>query len=49
VLLAVLLVAVAIALVLTQSGGGSNTGPVNSTDVHGQIDGLKQLIQDNEK
>jgi eukaryotic-like serine/threonine-protein kinase len=49
VLLAVILVALAIVLVLTQSGGGSNTGPVNSSDVHGQIDGLKQLIQDNEK
>ena len=47
VLLAVILVAIAIILVITQSGGSSNTGPVNSGDVHGQIDGLKQLVQDN--
>jgi eukaryotic-like serine/threonine-protein kinase len=46
--LAVILVAVAIVLVATR-GGGANKGPVNSGDVHGQIDGLKQLIQDNER
>jgi len=46
--LAVILAIVAIVIVVTQ-GGGSNKGPVNSGDVHGQIDGLKQLIQDNEK
>jgi serine/threonine-protein kinase len=46
--LAVILAIVAIVIVVTQSGG-SNKGPVNSGDVHGQIDGLKQLIQDNEK
>jgi hypothetical protein len=36
-------------LIVSQSGGGTNKGPVNSNDVHGQIDGLKQLIQDNSK
>jgi serine/threonine-protein kinase len=46
--LAVVLVIVAVILIATSSGGG-NKGPVNSGDVHGQIDGLKQLIQDNEK
>jgi serine/threonine-protein kinase len=45
--LAVLVAAVVAVLILTQTGGGSNKGPVNSGDVHGQIDGLKQLIQDN--
>jgi eukaryotic-like serine/threonine-protein kinase len=48
--LAVLLAGVALALLITQGGGNqANTGPVNSSDVHGQIDGLKQLIQDNER
>ena len=46
--LAVILAIIAVILVAT-NGGGGNTGPVNSGDVHGQIDGLKQLIQDNEK
>jgi eukaryotic-like serine/threonine-protein kinase len=49
VLLAVILAVVAVILIVTQSGGGNNKGPVNSNDVHGQIDGLKQLIQDNSK
>jgi hypothetical protein len=49
VLLAVVLAVVAVILIVTQSGGGNNKGPVNSNDVHGQIDGLKQLIQDNSK
>jgi eukaryotic-like serine/threonine-protein kinase len=46
--LAVVLAIVAVILIAT-SGGGGNKGPVNSGDVHGQVDGLKQLIQDNEK
>jgi hypothetical protein len=46
--LAVVLAIVAVVLIAT-SGGGGNKGPVNSGDVHGQVDGLKQLIQDNEK
>ena len=29
--------------------GGNNKGPVTSNDVHGQVDGLKTLIQDNTK
>jgi len=49
VLLAVVLAIVAVILVATQSSGGNNKGPVNSNDVHGQIDGLKTLIQDNSK
>jgi eukaryotic-like serine/threonine-protein kinase len=49
VLLAVVLAAVAVILVISQNGGGNNKGPVNSNDVHGQIDGLKTLIQDNSK
>ncbi len=49
VLLAVVLAVVAVVLIVSQSGGGTNKGPVNSNDVHGQIDGLKQLIQDNSK
>jgi len=49
VLLAVILAIVAVILVATQSSGGNNKGPVNSNDVHGQIDGLKTLIQDNSK
>jgi serine/threonine-protein kinase len=49
VLLAVALAVVAVILIVTQGGGGNNKGPVNSNDVHGQIDGLKQLIQDNSK
>jgi eukaryotic-like serine/threonine-protein kinase len=49
VLLAVVLAVVAVILIVTQGGGGNNKGPVNSNDVHGQIDGLKQLIQDNSK
>jgi eukaryotic-like serine/threonine-protein kinase len=49
VLLAVVLAVVAVILIATQGGGGNNKGPVNSNDVHGQIDGLKQLIQDNSK
>ena len=46
--LIVALAVVAVVLILTSSGGG-NKGPVNSGDVHGQINGLKQLIEDNEK
>jgi eukaryotic-like serine/threonine-protein kinase len=46
--LAVILAIVAVILIVT-SNGGSNKGPVNSGDVHGQVNGLKQLIQDNEK
>jgi eukaryotic-like serine/threonine-protein kinase len=46
--LAVILALIAVILIATQ-GGGANKGPVNSGDVHGQINGLKQLIQDNEK
>jgi eukaryotic-like serine/threonine-protein kinase len=46
--LAVILAIVAVILIVTSSGGG-NKGPVNSGDVHGQISGLKQLIEDNEK
>jgi eukaryotic-like serine/threonine-protein kinase len=46
--LAVILAIVAVILIVTSSGGG-NKGPVNSGDVNGQVDGLKQLIQDNEK
>jgi serine/threonine-protein kinase len=46
--LAVILAVIAVVLILT-NGGGNNKGPVNSGDVHGQVDGLKQLIQDNEK
>jgi serine/threonine-protein kinase len=46
--LIVALAVVAVILILTSSGGG-NKGPVNSGDVHGQINGLKQLIEDNEK
>jgi hypothetical protein len=49
VLLAVILAVVAVILIVTQSGGGNNKGPVTSNDVHGQIDGLKTLIQDNSK
>jgi serine/threonine protein kinase len=49
VLLAVVLAVVAVILIVSQSGGGNNKGPVNSNDVHGQIDGLKTLIQDNSK
>jgi eukaryotic-like serine/threonine-protein kinase len=46
--LAVILAIVAVVLIVTNNGGG-NKGPVNSGDVHGQINGLKQLIEDNEK
>jgi eukaryotic-like serine/threonine-protein kinase len=46
--LAVILAIIAVVLIAT-SGGGGNKGPVNSGDVHGQINGLKQLIEDNEK
>jgi len=46
--LIVLLAIVAVILIVT-NGGGGNKGPVNSGDVHGQINGLKQLIEDNEK
>jgi serine/threonine-protein kinase len=46
--LAVILAIIAVILIVTNNGG-SNKGPVNSGDVHGQIDGLKQLIEDNEK
>jgi eukaryotic-like serine/threonine-protein kinase len=49
VLLAVVLAVVAVILVVTQSSGGNNKGPVTSNDVHGQVDGLKTLIQDNSK
>jgi serine/threonine protein kinase len=46
--LAVILAIIAVVLIATNTGGG-NKGPVNSGNVHGQINGLKQLIQDNEK
>jgi len=46
--LIVALAIVAVILVVT-NGGGTNKGPVNSSDVHGQINGLKQLVEDNEK
>jgi eukaryotic-like serine/threonine-protein kinase len=46
--LAVILAIIAVVLIVTNNGGG-NKGPVNSGDVHGQINGLKQLIEDNEK
>jgi serine/threonine protein kinase len=46
--LAVILAVIAVILIAT-NGGGTNKGPVNSNSVHGQINGLKQLIQDNEK
>jgi serine/threonine-protein kinase len=46
--LIVALAIVAVILIVT-NGGGTNKGPVNSGDVHGQINGLKQLIEDNEK
>jgi serine/threonine protein kinase len=46
--LAVILAIVAVILIAT-SGGGGNKGPVTSGDVHGQVEGLKQLIQDNER
>ena len=46
--LIIALAIVAVILIVT-NGGGSNKGPVNSGDVHGQINGLKQLIEDNEK
>jgi eukaryotic-like serine/threonine-protein kinase len=46
--LAVILAIVAVVLIVSNNGGG-NKGPVNSGDVHGQINGLKQLIEDNEK
>jgi eukaryotic-like serine/threonine-protein kinase len=46
--LAVILAIIAVVLIFTNNGGG-NKGPVTSGDVHGQINGLKQLIEDNEK
>ena len=46
--LIVALAIVAVILVVT-NGGGTNKGPVNSSNVHGQINGLKQLVEDNEK
>jgi serine/threonine-protein kinase len=46
--LALILAIIAVILIVTNSGGG-NKGPVNANDVHGQINGLKQLIEDNEK
>ena len=49
VLLAVVVAAVAIALIVSTSGGGGGNGPVNSNDVHGQIDGLRNLVQNNQK
>jgi eukaryotic-like serine/threonine-protein kinase len=49
VLLAVVVAAVAIALIVSTSGGGGGNGPVNSNDVHGQIDGLRSLIQNNQR
>jgi hypothetical protein len=48
VVLIAILAIVAVILIAT-NGGSSNKGPVNSGDVHGQINGLKQLIEDNEK
>jgi eukaryotic-like serine/threonine-protein kinase len=48
VMLAVILAIIAVVLIVTNKGG-SNKGPVNAGDVHGQISGLKQLIEDNEK
>jgi len=49
VLLAVVLAVVAVVLIVTQSGSGGGNGPVNAGDVHGQIDGIKQLINSNTK
>jgi serine/threonine-protein kinase len=49
VLLAVVLAVVAVILIVTQSSGTSGNKPVNAGDVHGQIDGIKQLINDNTK
>jgi serine/threonine-protein kinase len=46
--LVLILAIVAVVLIVTNSGGG-NKGPVNAGDVHGQVEGLKQLIEDNEK
>jgi len=46
--LILILAIVAVVLIVTNNGGG-NKGPVNAGDVHGQVDGLKQLIEDNEK
>jgi len=46
--LILILAIVAVVLIVTNNGGG-NKGTVNAGDVHGQIDGLKQLIEDNEK
>ena len=46
--LILILAVVAVVLIVTNNGGG-NKGPVNAGDVHGQVDGLKQLIEDNEK
>jgi eukaryotic-like serine/threonine-protein kinase len=46
--LAVILALVAVILIVTNSGGG-NKSAVNASDVHGQINGIKQLVQDNEK
>jgi serine/threonine-protein kinase len=46
--LILILAIVAVILIVTNNGGG-NKGPVNAGDVHGQVDGLKQLIEDNEK
>ncbi len=48
VMLAVILAIIAVVLIVTNKGG-NNKGPVNAGDVHGQINGLKQLIEDNEK
>ena len=39
----------AVILIVTQIGGTSGNQPVNAGDVHGQIDGIKQLINDNTK
>ncbi|MFL5826417.1 MAG: protein kinase domain-containing protein [Thermoleophilaceae bacterium] len=44
-LLAVVLAIVAVVLIATQSGG-NGVQPVDNGDVHSQIDGLKQLVQD---
>ncbi|MGZ4200675.1 MAG: protein kinase domain-containing protein [Thermoleophilaceae bacterium] len=49
VLLAVVLAVVAVILIVTQSSGTSGNKPVSASDVHGQIDGIKQLINDNTK
>jgi serine/threonine protein kinase len=45
----ILVLAIIAVVLIVSNGGGGNKGPVNAGDVHGQVDGLKQLIQDNDK